>query len=404
VDSASSDLIKPLGMHRPEPRAWPALLPSARVIVAGLLATCGALGLSITFRDDPLGGEPHALVPIEPRPAGSGEDEPGRQGSQPAPAPGDAADLPRARATASEVEAQSGVAVVRPAGAAAPAAVIIQVPGASPGKLQPAPDERLAERSRSGLLPKVGADGARPAKVYARPPETLLASGARPSARVAILVGGLGIGESATAEAVARLPSAVTLAFAPYGGDLERHVAGARDDGHEVMLQVPMEPFDYPDNDPGPHTLIAGAKAQDNLARLHWAMGRFAGYVGIVNHMGGKLAADEAALAPVLREIGTRGLVFLDDGSSARSQAGTVGAAVGTPTARADLVLDRVPHADAVDGQLKRLEQMARQRGFAVGSAGALPVTVERIAQWARGLEERGVLLVPVSSAYEGRR
>jgi polysaccharide deacetylase 2 family uncharacterized protein YibQ len=103
----------------------------------------------------------------------------------------------------------------------------------------------------------------------------------------------------------------------------------------------------------------------------------------------------------VLREIGARGLVFLDDGSSTRSVAGSVGPAVQTPTARADLVIDRTPRPDAVDRQLERLEQMARQRGFAVGSASALPVSIERITQWARSLETRGVLLVPVSSVYE---
>ena len=33
-------------------------------------------------------------------------------------------------------------------------------------------------------------------------------------------------------------------------------VARAREAGHEVLLEVPMEPFDYPDNDPGPQTLL----------------------------------------------------------------------------------------------------------------------------------------------------
>jgi polysaccharide deacetylase 2 family uncharacterized protein YibQ len=398
VDSASSDLTKPLGMDRPEPRAWLAGFPSARIIGAALAAVLAALGLYVTLAGDPLGGEPHALVPIEARAPKAGEVE-----ARSAPAKGTAGE-PRSHATATEVEAGSGVSVVRPDGAAAPSAVIIRVPGPASGKLHPAPDERLAERSRSGILPKIGADGSRPAAVYARPADTLLASGARPSARVAIVVGGLGISDSATADAIAKLPAAVTLAFAPYGGDLERHVAGARGDGHEVMLQAPMEPFDYPDNDPGPHTLTVGAKPQDNIGRLHWAMGRFAGYVGVVNYMGGKLTADEAALTPVLREIGARGLLFLDDGSSTRSLADTVGPSVRTPAARADLVLDRTPRADAVDKQLERLEQMARQRGLAIGSASALPVSVERIAQWARTLEARGVLLVPVSSAYEGGR
>jgi uncharacterized protein len=399
VDAVSNDLTKPLGIDRPEPSAWLAGVPVARILGTALLAVVGALRLYVTFADDPLGGEPHALVPIEvPAPTTSG-DELGREARSAPAGHGEAGE--RTRATGSDVEAQSGVSVVRPDGAAAPTAVIIQVPGATRGRLNPAPDERLIERSRAGILPRIGADGARPAKVYAQPPDALLPGGARPTARVALVVGGLGISQTATAEAIAKLPAPVTLAFASYGGDLDKHVAAARDDGHEVMLQAPMEPFDYPDNDPGPHTLIVNTKPQDNLARLHWVMGRFTGYVGLVNFMGGKLTADEGALTPVLREIGARGLVFLDDGSSTRSLASTIGSAVQTPTARADLVIDRTPRPDAVDRQLERLEQMARQRGFAIGSASALPVSIERIAQWARSLEARGVLLVPVSSAYE---
>ena len=92
-----------------------------------------------------------------------------------------------------------------------------------------------------------------------------------------------------------------------------------------------MEPFDYPDSDPGPHTLTTRAKPQENLDKLHWALGRFTGYTGVVNFMGAKLTSDEAALAPILREIGGRGLVFLDDGSSSRSLVGAVAPSAARP-------------------------------------------------------------------------
>jgi uncharacterized protein len=161
-----------------------------------------------------------------------------------------------------------------------------------------------------------------------------------------------------------------------------------------------MEPFDYPDNDPGPHTVTARGKPQENLDRLHWAMGRFAGYIGVVNFMGAKLTADEAAFSPILREIGSRGLVFLDDGSSSRSAAGAVAATAQVPAARADIVLDGTPVAETIDKELARLEEVARKRGFAIGTASALPLTVERIARWARALEAKDIQLVPVSAAY----
>ncbi len=74
--------------------------------------------------------------------------------------------------------------------------------------------------------------------------------------RIAIVIGGVGISASGTADAFAKLPAPVTFAFAPYGADLDKLAEHARAEGHEVLLQVPMEPFDYPDNDPGPQTLL----------------------------------------------------------------------------------------------------------------------------------------------------
>jgi polysaccharide deacetylase 2 family uncharacterized protein YibQ len=395
--------MKPLGMDRSEPRAGRIMALATRVVGALLVALFATAALYVTFVEDPLGGEPHALVPIE-QAASEAAVKPADGKAVAVNRPDTPAAPPGERASAAEVEAASGVSVVRPDGGAAPTSIVIRVPDAFDGTLASAPDQRLVERTRHGLLPRTGPDGARSAEVYARPVPPPAAGGATPGARLAIVVGGLGIGQAATADAIAKLPAPVSLAFAPYGNDLETHVTRARQDGHEVLLQAPMEPFDYPDNDPGPHTLTVRAKGAENLGRLHWAMARFSGYVGIINFMGGKLTADEATLAPILRELGGRGLVFVDDGSSSRSLAEKVGAAVQTPVARADLVLDGVPRADAVDRQLERLEQLARQRGFAIASASALPVTVDRIAAWARSLESRGVSLVPVTNAFAQER
>ena len=116
--------------------------------------------------------------------------------------------------------------------------------------------------------------------------------------RIAILVGGMGISQTGTAEAIAKLPAAVTLAFAPYGSDLDRVVQRARGAGHEVMLQAPMEPFDYPDNDPGPQTLLTTQTPAQNLDRLHWQMSRFQGYVGVTGYMGARFTSTRDALAP----------------------------------------------------------------------------------------------------------
>ena len=197
---------------------------------------------------------------------------------------------------------------------------------------------------------------------------------------------------------MSKLPGPVTFAFGPYGFEIDRTVAKARADGHEVLLQIPMEPFDYPDNDPGPQTLLVSLSAEQNLDRLHWLMSRFQGYVGISNFMGARFTASEPALAPVLREAAKRGLIYVDDGSSHRSLAGQISGIDNLSFAKAEVVIDAVPTPQNIDRALSRLEALAKERGSAIGVASALPASIDRIANWAKSAGSRGIVLVPISA------
>ena len=81
-----------------------------------------------------------------------------------------------------------------------------------------------------------------------------------------------------------------------------------------------MEPFNYPDNDSGPQTLLTTLSPEQNLERLYWLMSRFQGYVGITGAMGARFTASEQAFTPILRETAKRGLIFVDDGANPRSR------------------------------------------------------------------------------------
>jgi polysaccharide deacetylase 2 family uncharacterized protein YibQ len=178
-------------------------------------------------------------------------------------------------------------------------------------------------------------------------------------------------------------------------------VERARSQGHEVLLQVPMEPFDYPDNDPGPQTLLTSGNAEQNLDRLYWHLSRFQGYAGLANFMGSRFVATDAPMQVVVREAAKRGLAWFDDGSAPRSLAGQIAQSQAVPFAKADLAIDTVPTAVEIDRALAQLETLARQRGVAVGVASALPISIDRIASWTKVLEGRGILLVPLTTAMQ---
>jgi polysaccharide deacetylase 2 family uncharacterized protein YibQ len=267
-----------------------------------------------------------------------------------------------------------------------------QPSSAAPAEKSAAVNPNLLEQTTQGQIPKIGSDGVRPAEAYAQPAATTK------GARVAIVVGRLGISANMLTEALAKLPGPVTLAVTPYGADLARWVARARGEGHEVLLQVPMEPFDYPENDPGPQTLLTSLPPEQNINRLHWFMARFGGYVGLANYMGARFVMNDASVGAVIRESGKRGLMFFDDGATPRTVTSTAAGSANVPYAKADIVIDATPNAAEIEGALAKLEAAAHEHGFAVGYASALPVSIERIANWAKTLSARGVTLVPISA------
>jgi uncharacterized protein len=396
ADEPTDDLHKPLGQTRKKKRPFVLPIPWVTRAVAGALSVCVAvLAAWILFVDDPYGGEPAVVISAATVAAATktaGESQP-----------------PAKQNTAPTVEAEKKTVTIIDGSTGKRQEVSVGQQSAPPSS-EPAQkkselkgdgnpdalvDQRVTDTSRHGPIPKVGADGVRPADVYARPVKPQASRADQP--RIAIVIHGLGISANGTAEALARLPAPVTFAFAPYGIDVDRWVARARGESHEVLLQVGMEPFDYPDNDPGPQTLLASLPAEQNIDRLHWFLARFPGYVGVTSLMGARFAATDSALSPVIREIGKRGLIWFDDGTSPRSAAAQISGAANVAFAKADAVIDAVPTAAAIDDALARLEAMAKNRGIAVGAASALPVTIARIAEWAKAADARGILLVPIS-------
>ena len=160
-----------------------------------------------------------------------------------------------------------------------------------------------------------------------------------------------------------------------------------------------MEPYDYPDNDPGPQTLLATLGPSKISTGCSGISARLQGYAGIANFMGARFVATDVAMAPVIREAAKRGLGYFDDGSAPRSVAGSLAGSQAMPFAKGDVAIDAVPTSAEIDHALAKLETTAKERGIAIGTASALPVSIERISAWIRGLESRGVLLVPLTTA-----
>jgi hypothetical protein len=269
-------------------------------------------------------------------------------------------------------------------------------PAASP--LPRAPIAGMTEPGPNGVLPIIAANGRTPAQAYARPFTPVQG---RPM--IAVVIGGLGFNARATTQAIDELPAEVTLSFVPYASDLQGWIDRARARGHEVLIELPMEPFDPDADDTGPQTLLAAATPQQNTQRLEQLLSRASGYFGVTNYQGARFATSAQASGPVVQQLRRRGLVFLSSGIGQRTALSVEAQRAGLPTTAADRIIDARREADAIDDQLLNLEALALQNQSAVGAGFAYPVTMEQVGRWARDVETRGYELAPASAVLNAR-
>ncbi len=376
----TDELSAPLGRKRKKKSrasaARPMALPWGRIGTGALLFLVLGLGAWIVVIEDPLGGRPVAQAPVN-------------TATVPNPVAENLASAPQPSSPITTLQAPDGPSIITLDGAP-------DQENATAG-IQTARDvDDLVEMTGDGPLPRVSASGLKPYEAYARPAVSAEAAGGRK--RIAIVVSGLGLSAGSTRDAISALPGTVTLAFAPYGADVTELAALARTDGHEIMLEIPLEPFDYPQNDPGPHTLLVEQPPRENLEKLYWLLTRITEYTGILNHMGARFTASASDFAPIMEELGLRGLSYLDDGSSNRSVAPQLARQNGVPYARSLGTLDENPSESAIAAALDALKSEADETGQALGIVSALPVSIRTLSDWAASLDESEYLLVPVSA------
>jgi len=261
----------------------------------------------------------------------------------------------------------------------------------------------LVEESQYGPLPKIAPDGRRPIDMYARPSRYAAAAAGAPP-RIAILVTGLGLPGGPASDVIEGLPAPVSIAYGAYGRNLQDGVTKARDDGHEVLLQIPLEPNNYPTEDPGPHTLLTTLPPQENMKRLQWLMSRYTGYVGVTNHMGAKFEASAPSLEPVMEELKRRGLLYVDDGGTQESPSAQIAKAIGLEYSLVSVQIDGGQSGAEIEKHLAKLEETAKQQGSAIGVVRLTPASAKLLTAWASKLEGKGLVLVPVSAAVRSQR
>ena len=374
------------------------------VLIAAFLGG-GAIALQMLGPPAPRGAAPMAAVPPPgtPKPEPHGAKPESRDGADLKPAMPEPANhaTPAAPETAAPAApVHSDTPAIPPKPAAPPRD---SRPGSASAGPIAAPDPGLLEPGKdpdTGMLPRIGADGRTPGQVYAR------GFAAEPGLpRIGLVLAGIGLNAAESMRAIQGLPGGVTLAISPYAAPNPELLNLARQEGHELLLSVPLEPMGYPLNDPGEHALLTGATVDENQRNLEWAMGRFTGYAGVTAALGGQLNGERfpnvaEQMQPMLNNLAVRGLFYVDPRVVPPSETGQRQPALPYVWNRSiDLIVDDPADAASLEAKLVALEAIARDKGAALGLVGlASPLVLDRLAAWSNGLTGRGFVLTPASA------
>jgi uncharacterized protein len=257
----------------------------------------------------------------------------------------------------------------------------------APRQVQPA----LVEKADIGSLPRISGDGSKPWKEYSKP---FIRKGNNPM--IAIIVTDLGLTKR-SAELAIRLPEPVTLSFSPYTPDLSSWVASARLAGHELLLDLPMEPVNYPARDPGPLALMVTRDQPGNEMRLKKTMTTATGYMGFMMPQNEVFSSNNELFKSLIGVLSGRGLMLVVGKPPHKSETKEMLETGSLAHVVADTLIDEELTEAGIGARLTLLEQTAKQNGYAVGVARGYPLTLKELKQWAEKLEENGFTLVPVS-------
>ena len=251
----------------------------------------------------------------------------------------------------------------------------------------------VSEETENGILPVIASDGRLPWIEYSR---NFKRSDRKP--RIAIIISNLGLSSTYTAIALKMMPKNVTLSFSHIAPKLKNWVREARQNGFEVLIDLPMEPIGFPQNDPGRDTLLTTLNEVENLNRLEHIMLQAGGFAGLLATHGSKFTLSSEVLLPILKSIKARGLLYVDSRSTSRSVGPELSSSIQLPRAFNNIFIDKNPSARNINTKLKELEIIAKKTKFAVAIAQPLPITLELLNNWVKGLKAKGIALAPVSA------
>jgi hypothetical protein len=213
--------------------------------------------------------------------------------------------------------------------------------------------------------------------------------------RVAIIIDDLGY-DRKIAEKLSNLDAVLTfsiLPHSPYQKDIARLSQGK---GFDTILHLPMEPIEYPSVNPGPGTLLTSMTPDQLLHQLEIDLDAVPFIKGVNNHMGSRMTAESSQMYQIFSILKKRGLFFVDSRTTGNTLCRPSARLFQIPFAQRDIFLDHKQDKEFIRRQIKKLVQIAKHNGQAVGIGHPHSITYKVLREMLPDIQKE-VQLVPTS-------
>ena len=214
---------------------------------------------------------------------------------------------------------------------------------------------------------------------------------------IAIVIDGVGLLSS---DAALNLPVQVTLgmpSYVPY----EEYSKNQGIMKHNIALNIPVEPINYPEDDPDPQALLINNNEQDNLLRLTYILEQANKHHAVYSSHDDKYTSSQKEAENLIHSLKKKNIIYFSGLTNKNALIYQVAKKMHFFVLENDIILDSVISREEIISKLLELENIAKTSGAAIAVGGSYPLTIELLNEWIPTLQDKGIKILPIQDFYK---
>ena len=218
---------------------------------------------------------------------------------------------------------------------------------------------------------------------------------------IVLVITNLGLNKNLTDKAL-ELKPLINLGFSSYSPNLKNYTDMARDRGFEVLLDLPMEPDNYP-KDAGALSLLKSLAQEENFSRLSQILEKVSNICCLYSPLNEKFS-NSSEMVSILTKLYDQRIKLLYRGrfkDKIEEMAKKIGY---NDLIFIDLELDDELNEEAISRKLNNLEELAKEKKYLIVTGQAYMLTLDKISTWLNHINNENIKLIKLSEMFEDNK